>query len=82
MNQRDKTDLWLFLGSATFVVFMAWVYGFRLSFWMGFATACIVAAAWAIVYRQQNPKHTGDLKGFVMDHETGELRRDDETEAP
>jgi hypothetical protein len=82
MNQRDKTDLWLFVGSAAFIAFMAWVYRFRSSFWMGFGTACVVAAAWAIVYRQQNPKHSGDLKGFVMDHETGEIRRDDETEAP
>ena len=69
-------------GKRCVFVFMAWVIGSVVSFWMGFGTACIVAAAWAIVYRQQNPKHFGDLKGFVMDHETGELRRDDETEAP
>jgi predicted membrane metal-binding protein len=79
MNQRDKTDLWLMLGSVVFIIFMAWVYSFSRTFWMGFATACIVAAAWSIIYRQQHPKG-GKLRAPVMDYETGELRRGDETE--
>jgi hypothetical protein len=47
---------------------------------MGFATACIVASAWAIVYRQQHPKG-GKLRAAVMDYETGELLKGDQTEA-
>lgn len=80
MNERDKTDLWLMVGSAAFIIFMAWVYSFRRSFWMGFATACIVAGAWAIVYRQRHPKG-GKLRAPLMDYETGELLRGDQAEA-
>lgn len=74
MKQRDKTDLWLIAGGAVFIVFMAWVYSFSIHFWMGSATACIVASPWAIVYRQQHPQG-GKLRAPVMDYETGELRR-------
>jgi hypothetical protein len=31
-------------------------------FWDGFATACIIAGAWAVVYRQKHPKSQGELK--------------------
>jgi hypothetical protein len=31
-------------------------------FWMGFGTACIVAGAWVVVYRQKHPKSKGELR--------------------
>jgi hypothetical protein len=42
-------------------------------FWEGFVTAGVVVGAWVVVYRQQNPKPIPPGKGYVMDHEAGEL---------
>jgi hypothetical protein len=46
-------------------------------FGMGFVTACIIGGAWVVVYRQKHPKPSGELRGSVMDYETGELHEND-----
>jgi hypothetical protein len=46
-------------------------------FGMGFATACVLGGFWFAVYLKHGLKPSGELRGFVRDHETGELHEDD-----
>jgi hypothetical protein len=68
---------WLSLGSIAFFVLMASSH----SFFVGFATACILAVVWYAVELRRNPSPPRELKGRYMDYETGELRTDENESA-
>lgn len=64
---------WLSLGSVAFLVLASLSH----NFWMGFLTACILAVVWYAVDHQKHPGPPRGLKSRYMDHETGELRTDE-----
>jgi hypothetical protein len=68
---------WLSLGSIAFFVLMA----FSHSFYVGFATACILAEVWYAVDHQKHPGPPRGLKRRYMDYETGELRTEENDSA-